>query len=503
MTTSATRPTSRYVDGAWHRLHPATPLLRGGIWLLAVVLSLGANLRERVIGWVFHLQEVGRDPLDELGRYHLFGFAALGVLAVIGIAVGLFWLSWRASTFMIDGEAVTVRNGLLLRTSRTAKLDRIQGVTISRPLLARVLGAARVDLEVAGQNANVRLEYLANAAAEQLRRDVLYLASGTRRREAEEGGGAPAETPEFAILAEDGTRIVRVTPGRAIGSVLLSDTTVFLVLVVAAVVVVNAVLDGGAPIAPAAPLATVSAFPFIIASVTVAARRISRSLRYSVVATPDGVRISSGVVSTRTEAVPPGRVHAVRIEQPLLWRAPDWWRVSVNRAGHEHGRQNQQVEQSLAPVATRAEVLALVPHLIPDLAGQEALLVAGMSGRGDQQDFTPAPRRARLLRPLAWRRTGFRLTDATMLARSGFLRRELVLVPQARVQSVSLGQGLIERVLDVAHVHPHVVSGPVRTRLHLVDRRRAEQLFGELAAAGAAARALDVSHRWADRGGVS
>ena len=38
MTTPAAQPRSRYVDGAWHHLHPATPLLRGGIGLVAVLL---------------------------------------------------------------------------------------------------------------------------------------------------------------------------------------------------------------------------------------------------------------------------------------------------------------------------------------------------------------------------------------------------------------------------------------------------------------------------------
>jgi putative membrane protein len=67
------------------------------------------------------------------------------------------------------------------------------------------------------------------------------------------------------------------------------------------------------------------------------------------------------------------------------------------------------------------------------------------------------------------------------------------------MQSVSLRQGPIERLLRVATVHPHVVSGPVSTRLRLLDVDRAERLFGELAAIGVGARRSDVSHRWADR----
>jgi putative membrane protein len=52
-------------------------------------------------------------------------------------------------------------------------------------------------------------------------------------------------------------------------------------------------------------------------------------------------------------------------------------------------------------------------------------------------------------------------------------------------------------------VHPHVVSGPVRTRLRLIDVNRAQQLFGELALSGVGARRVDVSHRWRDVGAGS
>ena len=85
-----------------------------------------------------------------------------------------------------------MRHGVLLRRTRTAKLDRIQGVTIARPLFARFVGAARIELDVAGQNANVRLEYLSNVAAEDLRRDVLVLASGRREASTRSRASRPA-----------------------------------------------------------------------------------------------------------------------------------------------------------------------------------------------------------------------------------------------------------------------------------------------------------------------
>lgn len=471
----------QYLDGAWHRLHPATPLLRGGIWFLAVVGWLVANFRERLVGAIFALPDEGGDPIDELSRHHLLTVAAVVVLVVLVIATGLFWISWRTSEFRIDGEAVTVRHGVLLRTMRTARLDRIQGVTISRPLFARLLGAARIEFDVAGQNADVRLEYLTGAAAERLRREVLGLAAGKRQQAGEDRVDVPVEDgPSVRLLA--------IQPGRAIGSVVLSETTAVLALTAAALLATTVVLGG--------PVGTITLVPLLLAGITVSARRVARNLRYTVLGTPDGVRIGSGLLSTSSEAVPPGRIHAIRIEQTIFWRPAGWWRVAVNRAGGLGGRRNAEVERSLAPVANTAEIAALLPFLVPALAGRLDLVRLGLVGRGDD-GFVPAPSRARWLRPLAWRRTGFLLAEGALLIRGGWLRRWLTIVPIARMQSVALTQGPASRLLRVAALHAHVVGGPVSTRVELIDEARARLLFGELAEAGQRARSTDVAHRWA------
>ena len=244
---------------------------------------------------------------------------------VLLVGVGLFWVSWRASDFRIDRDSVTVRRGVLLRTTRTAKLDRIQGVTISRPFFARLVGAARMEMDVAGHDANVRLEYLSNGAAEELRHDVLRLASGRRQAE-----GAAA----VADASADGPTVLAITPGRAVGSVVLSETTVIFVLIAAVIIPGWSALGAG-------PAAVVSLFPMLIAAFTVAGRRIGRNLRFRVLATDDGVRIGAGILSTSNEAVPPGRIHAVRIEQPLLWR-PSGWLAGLRQPGRPDRRSAQQ-----------------------------------------------------------------------------------------------------------------------------------------------------------------
>lgn len=479
------RPAGTYLDGEWHRLHPATPLLRGGILIVAVLAYLAARERDQLFNLVFHLDDEsdGGDPVSALQRHGLVGVASLVLLGVVLVAVVGFWLSWRTSEFRIADGQVTARHGILLRTTRTARLDRVQGVTIGRPLLARLLGAARIELDVAGQNANVRLEYLSTSAAEALRRDVLRLASGLRHADAAGDGGDPADR----VRDEPGVRLLAIGPPRAIGAVLLSGPTVVLLLV----------LFVGIPVLVrfTSPAAVVSVLPVLVGSITVAARRIGRNLRYTIVGTSDGVRVGAGLLSTSNEAVPPGRVHAIRVEQPLLWRPAGWWRVGVNRAGRIQGRRNNELERAIAPVARRAEVQALLPYLIPNLTERVDLIEQGLVG-SRAGEFVTAPVRAAWLRPLAWRRTGFALVDGALLMRGGWLNRHLTLVPQARVQSVSLQQGPAGRLLRVATVEVHTVHGAIRGRMELVDAERAVRLFRELAEQGQQARDLDRAHRW-------
>ncbi len=48
-----------------------------------------------------------------------------------------------------------------------------------RPFIARLFGAAKLEISQAGQDANVQLSYLTSAAADDLRREILRRASGT------------------------------------------------------------------------------------------------------------------------------------------------------------------------------------------------------------------------------------------------------------------------------------------------------------------------------------
>ncbi|HEY9308615.1 MAG TPA: PH domain-containing protein, partial [Microbacterium sp.] len=190
-------------DGEWHRLHPLTPLLRGGLFLIVVIGIIFANLRDRLVfiflPWlapdiedeVGEWEGAGGDPIDFIIANNLYVLAGLAVLAALIVLVAVFYTSWRFHTFRITDDDVEVRSGILFRTQRRAPLDRVQGVNLTRPMIARLLGMAKLEVVGAGADANVKLEYLSTANAEAVRADILRLASGRRLSAAAGPAGAP------------------------------------------------------------------------------------------------------------------------------------------------------------------------------------------------------------------------------------------------------------------------------------------------------------------------
>jgi putative membrane protein len=519
----AARAAEQLTDGNWHRLHPATPVLKGGIALIAIAGAIIANLREALIESFFGGPRE-RDPVSLLYTNGLLGWALLVMFAVVLLFVSAFYVSWRMHEFRVTEDVVEVRSGILFRTNRKGRLDRVQGINIVRPLVPRLFGAAKLEVNVAGQNANVQLSYLHSRDADALRRRILSLASGKRSEAVAESGDAPAATvapgagtpvpeqresgPAAARVLEERAReflapeldpdatppesIVRIPLGRLVGSIALSGFTIVLALV----------LFVGVPIVVAngSYWILLPVLPGLIGSIGFYVNRIVKSLRFSIAGTPDGIRVGYGLLSTSNDTLPPGRIHAVEVLQPLLWRPAGWWTIRITRASNSStpGAAGQ-ANTTLLPVGDEADVRRVLGLVLPEFVGETSttLLRTGILGRGEDGDgFVNAPRRGRLLRPFSWRRTGFAIDPNALLLRSGAVWRHLVIVPHARLQSIALRQGPIERRLGVNRIQAHTVVGPVDTELGIVDRDTSIRLFEDLAVSAATAGGIDRSHRW-------
>ncbi|WP_166874900.1 PH domain-containing protein [Salinibacterium sp. ZJ450] len=491
-------PSTGLAEGDWHRLHPATPLLKGGIALIAILGIVLANLRERLIDLFIGAGSPEGDPIDWLLAEGYLPLALLAVAVVLALLVVGFYLSWRMSSYRITEEVVEVRSGIIFRTNRKARLDRIQGINIVRPFFARLFGAAKLEVNQAGQDANVQLAYLRSAQADALRRDILLLASGTHRAEA---AAAPAATgglidqrvhellaPELDPNAAPPESVVKLSVGRLAGSLALSEPAMWLaVLIIGSVV--GAVWSG----------VFFSAFGIVPAVIGIGSFLISRftkSLRYSIAGTPDGVRVGFGLLTTSNETLPPGRIHSVQVSQSLLWRGLGWWQIKVNRASRSStsGAAGQE-NTTILPVGSVDDVAKVLELLLPDIEQRE-LIITGLSSKGGDDGFVNSPKRAAVLRWFSWRRNGFALVPGAVLLRKGAIWREMVIVPQPRIQSVALRQGPLLRWLGLAAVQLHTVAGPITPTLGAIDKATGIRLFAETADAAVASALRDTTHRW-------
>ncbi|WP_314453949.1 PH domain-containing protein [uncultured Microbacterium sp.] len=505
---------SPYSDGEWHRLHPLTPLLRGGLTLLVIIGVIVANLRERLVEFLFPVftdlppGELPPDPVDFLFANNLILIVGGATLALLIVLLVLFRLSWRFHTLRIGDDDVEVRSGVLFRTHRRAPLDRVQGVNLTRPMIARLLGLAKLEVVGAGLDANVKLEYLSGKDADAIRGDILCLASGRRRLVAgqspENGRSSLARQAAAAVGSGlqglvDGEdlsdaepeSIVRIPVGRLVASRVLSGSTVFLIALVVGIVV-------------AASLSTLwllfTVVPMFLAFGAYYVRSVARGLRYSIAPTPDGVRVTFGLFTTVSEIVPPGRVHAIEVRQPLLWRPFGWWTVSVNRlSGRSSTDSSTDQLAAVLPIGTRDDVERVLEILAPALTGGEwtSVFRDGILGPVQDDPYVTTPARARWLRPLSWRRNGVLLTDAALLMRRGWVWRSLSILPLARLQSVGLEQGPLARAFGAATLTGHVIAGTVQTSVGALDRDEAVRMFERTAFSTVAAAATDRSHRWA------
>lgn len=517
-------------DGEWHRLHPLTPLLRGGLFLIVVIGIVVANLRDRLLviflpwlapdlGGEFdedlaEWEGSGGDPIDFIIANNLYLVAALTVLGVLIVLVAVFYMSWRFHTFRITDDDVEVRSGILFRTQRRAPLDRVQGVNLTRPMIARLLGMAKLEVVGAGADANVKLEYLSTSNAEAVRADILRLASGRRLADAAAAASSPGaharpdgrlaalghtvgreitgliEGPEAPVDVPES--VVNIPVGRLVASHVVSMSTIALIAAAVAV---------GIGVSMGVTWLLFAMVPTLIGFGAYWVRSIVRSLRYSIAPTPDGVRITFGLLTTVTEIVPPGRVHALEVTQPILWRPAGWWMIRINRlTGRSAADTTTDQFTTVLPVGTAADVERVLRLLQPTVPDPEWPLIVqqGVLGPGEGDSFVNTPRRAWWIRPLSFRRNGFRLTGDVLLLRRGLIWRKLAILPLARLQSLGLHQGPLDRMSRVATLRAHVVTGPVFPNLSAIDRDRALALFADASRAAVLAASGDRSHRWAE-----
>lgn len=456
-------------DGRWYRLHPLTPVLQGGLVIVGAIGFVLAALWEtvvvRVLVTAFGSGVTETDETEDIVRLFdaLVSFGGFLVVAgVVGVLV--IWLQWRLHMVRMDDDVIEIKKGVIFRTSRRARRDRVNTVGVRRPLIPRLLGLAKLDIQAAGNDANVVLAYLPHRTAEGVRQEIL-----------EPSRGEDVLEPPAANSA---TRVVEVPLFRYLASLVLSVESV--VFVIAVAVTVTGALRAGEVVAWLGVVIVLFVYVAFLAD------RFFRVGSFVVDTVDSDLRVSLGLLSTSVETIPPNRIHALQLSQPWPWKLVGWWRIDANLASSPGAQVSKAPAHTvIVPVATMGEALRIVDLCMPGISQEHhadvitsALMLRHSDWVAGQPAITHAigsPRRAAYRIPLSFRVNGGALVGDTVLLRTGQWIKKLALVSLARVQSSGVSVGPWHDALGLSLFSLHSVSGPVETRVPALDRTEVER----------------------------
>ncbi|SFD23425.1 PH domain-containing protein [Micromonospora sediminimaris] len=431
---------------ARQRLHPLSPALHGAKSLVVVIAGLSWSTLSRVgFGW----------------------FVAMVIVLALGASV-LAVVSWYNTGYQVVGRELRIHEGLLWRRTRAIPLERLQAVEVVRPLLAQLTGLAELRLEVVGGGkTEAPLAYLSVAEAAALRQRLLALAgypSGAVPATPAQPLPAGAEPPPPA-----GRPLHAVSNRDLLISQLLTPQA-FLLPFGVAFVATQFLSEGSWSF-----IAVASTLTAMAGVLLQPVRRVLDDWRFQLARDDDRLRIRNGLLETRSQTVPLHRVQTVRVTWPLLWRMKGWLRLRLEVAGYAAGEADERNRPDrLLPVGDQPTGEMIVAEVLPGVALSSLPL-------------RPPPARARWVNPLSRQVLGAGLTEQVLAVRSGLLTRQLTIVPYARLQSVRVVQGPVQRMLGLATVHADTAGGAGAAA---ADRDLADAwaLAAELTARGQAAR---------------
>lgn len=420
------------------RPHWLTPLVHGWVALVAIVLVVGRDL----------LQSADETKLPSTrGIFVIVGL--IGAVILVEMVLGYF--QWRFTRFRIDDEELTITRNFIWRTSERIAFSKIQSVDLVQPFAARLLGLARLRIDV-GSDSTKTIEYLSRADAVRFRDYLLRRAHGQQITRATSDVTAVAD-----IVRDRNPQDVLITsssPAQIIGGTALSFSFLFWTGFALAGLIVPAVFRFGAA------LGVGTLFAALVALATTIESHLVREWNFSLVRSGDGLKVTHGLASLTTRSIPRRRVQGVVIHEPALWRLAGLHRIELSVLGSGDQRDEARV---LLAVGTRQQV-------------QQALRALWPQAHLELVSLRPIPQRARWLRWLDRQTFQWGMDDQLIVSSHGLFSRTTAIVPHARAQSVGLSQGPVQRSLHLANVEVHISGSTVRLTCRHLDAADARML---------------------------
>lgn len=429
-----------------------------------------------------------------------FDIGRILLLALVGLAAAaaIAFLAWWRFRYGVGARELVIESGILRRQRRVIPFERVQDIAIERGLLARLSGTAKVRIETGG------------SAADEGQLASVSLAEAHRLRDILRGRATAAATdsaePEEPVLFAMGF-------GRVLLSGLFNFSLVFIAFIFAAVQ--NAGQLGLAdPRSLLLPIEIRFSGHWLVASIVLmfavlvlglvagVVRTVARDFGFTLGRAPAGLRRRRGLFTLSETVIPLRRIQVASIHGGIVARLFGWKSLAFQTLGTE-GRGS--TAQDAAPFAKAAEIAPILAEAsIPDPAAATqwkrsprrailhraigpALLALGPAAAGillEPLAFVPAGLflLLALAAPIRWSRRGHSLGERALFVREGVLRHRLRIMPHARLQTVSVWQGPLQRRMRLATVAVDTAGAPALRGLAVVDldSREAEALAARL-----------------------
>lgn len=451
-------------EQVWWRADIRTFVMNLWVLIAVVLYSLQSTIYQMILTppgeWVTLISaEMGEGRMEVLFS-NLFIF----VVSFIGLILGT--LSWWFTRYSLDELSVHRRSGIFFKKERTIRLESVQSVDISRPLVARLLGISELRFEVAdGSGGALHIKYVSREKATRLRRAALQSISILRAQGGARGTGVGAgyrpdaplpsgaaypvssaqpgmsqsgvsqsnlsqpgvsqsgSVPETAAYPRpaalpvpagnfpepgslEGVVAFRLSTGRLIMSILLENLVwvVPLVIVMGVSAIITAVFSGLSPLyIPMVALPSLGA-PLIGYAGALWAR-FDNSARFRIYRGDRGaLTLRYGFTGTHTQNVLPERVQAVQVEQSILWKMFGWYRVTMTIAGVGVDRSNQGgLTRNVAlPVGNERETMTVLRLLLPELDEQQAQVLMAAARSSQKHQVPGAPQMLQVPSTARW-----------------------------------------------------------------------------------------------------
>ncbi len=463
--------------------------------LLGLVPHIAKTLRQAIIGLVavaFGAGQVG-------GKAWLV--IIVGVVAV-SITLAASFVRWWRTIYRVGADDIRLETGLLSREARSVPYERIQDVSISEPLLARLLGLATVTFETgAGGKDEMTLAYVTKAEGERLRNVVRRQNATPSAQPAEHGaplpeGGTlvdmPVEEPPRVLFAMDLRRLL--TFG------MFEFSLVLLAVIGAALQQLDFLLPfdiwdvdfwdrqlelGGGALESLGFAAQIIAIVLAVVSllllgvVSGLVRTVLRDYGFVLERTSRGFRRQRGLLNRTDVVMPVHRVQAAVLGTGLVRRMFGWHGLTFVSLANDA----KSASHDVAPFARRAEIdpvaseahihlpgpdvewqrLSAKPWIDKFVVGALALGIAAIVISLYEPALFWLPL---LLLPvvafgqyLGWYRHGWAMEGGHVYVKKGLLAPTIIAAPARLLQSVEIAQSLLGRLRGYAALRFGLAGG--------------------------------------------